>query len=199
VIRRPRESFRKLAVGSDLWVRDRATRFLSLNALLAALLLSVIILVFSRTYWIAGVLTSGLQVMVTYFVLFTLTGVEVLGVVYFSRRRRWRISRAMASEVAGYASAGWLPASLIWGLGGSLVFRATVATARTGRLLLGIYPLRYLLLFVVFFLGLLCFELLVYIGVRQVRYANSPCPNTPNSPWVVPPGRETPGSQDSET
>lgn len=110
-----------------------------------------------------GILTTGI-VMLTY--------VEALGVTYFSRRRGWRVPFRLAERLVCYCSIGWVPVAIIMGI--------TIRFYADGRLdgwmsgLLGVWgPWQSLeLLVLIGAVSLLWFETLVWIGVRQTKYAN---------------------------
>lgn len=95
-----------------------------------------------------------------------LTYVEALGLAWIGRQRGWRTPLAVTETVACYAAVGWLPAVLI-------------ARALLG--LLALAPPRvwldpaYLpaLGVTVAAIAMFAFEIYVFIGVRQVRYANT--------------------------
>lgn len=102
-----------------------------------------------------------------------LTYIEMLGVTAIARRRGWRIPFPLAERLCCYASVGWLPGAILAGMGyaviqyvaaGELWFNALVGLVRVSWLIYGG-------LFVVSFLW---FETLVWLGVRQLRYANRP-------------------------
>lgn len=130
-----------------------------------------------RTFgWMDGLLTSGLVLGVmwpaTTWVLWVLTNIEWLGIRFFGRRRGWRITPGVATTVCAHATYGWvlagslalLPVLLAWvylGLSSGGV-RAAVRPWWQGLAVGGIGCC----------VGLLVFETLVYVGVRQCRHAN---------------------------
>ncbi|MEX0775613.1 MAG: hypothetical protein WD042_07840 [Phycisphaeraceae bacterium] len=102
-----------------------------------------------------------------------LTYVEALGVAWFSRRRGWRVSWAMAERVACYASIAWLPATLLC----AIVAHAADRNAIQNRWPHWLGPWSpekdLLLMSLVGGIAILWFESLVWLGVRQVKYANT--------------------------
>jgi hypothetical protein len=110
-----------------------------------------------------AILTSGIV---------SLTYVEALGVTYFSRRRGWRVPFRLAERLVCYCAIGWLPVAIIMGV--------TMRFYADGRLdgwmssLLGVWgPWQSLeLLVLIGAVSLLWFETLVWVGVRQTKYAN---------------------------
>ncbi len=110
-----------------------------------------------------------------------LTALEAAGVWFFAGRRGWRVPLWLAERLACYAAAGWLLSlPLAWGL------RAVAGwTLQTGAWLTITHPFAGWSLFIawaiVFAAVILPFELLVYFGVRQLRFANAP-PGDPGSP-----------------
>jgi hypothetical protein len=102
-----------------------------------------------------------------------LTYIEVLGVTYFSRRHHWRVPWRLAETVACYSAIGWLPATL--------VMVKMIMLVRHGELERWVearwpgiwgFDRDLLVLVIIGSVGILWFETLVWLGVRQVRYAN---------------------------
>ncbi|MCC6230725.1 MAG: hypothetical protein IT432_16055 [Phycisphaerales bacterium] len=107
-------------------------------------------------------------------ILLFLTWVECLGIRFFAARRSWRLTRAMAWQVCAHASVGWLAAGpCVWG---ALLLTSTLAGST--QMIAGIVSVRDLigggLIFTAVLIGMLTFEMLVYLGVRQCRFANPP-------------------------
>ncbi|MBX3322970.1 MAG: hypothetical protein KF757_08265 [Phycisphaeraceae bacterium] len=103
------------------------------------------------------------------------TAVERRGIMLWGRARGRRISAGVASTIVAHASAGWVAGSLLVGASfyAGFAMRHLAQTwppATYELLLLGplIMPLVGALL------GLLWFEILVYLGVRRCQYANMP-------------------------
>jgi hypothetical protein len=104
--------------------------------------------------------------------LYLLSYVEVLGVVFFSRRRGWRVPFGLAERLVCYASIGWVPAVIVMGV--ALDRYEAGDIDRWMRPLLGVWGTwqSIELLVLVGTVAMLWFELLVWIGVRQTKYAN---------------------------
>lgn len=111
-----------------------------------------------------------------YVVLLGLTRIESAGIRFFGRRRGWRVTPDLATAVCAHASVGWAAAGLgvlavsmywqaHWGPGTTLVQRLSAVQY---------YWVWAPSLAGVFLAGLVLFEILVYIGVRECRYANPP-------------------------
>lgn len=107
--------------------------------------------------------------------LYLLSYIEVLGVVYFARRRGWRVPFGLAERLVCYSSIGWIPAAVVMGL--ALDWYVAGDIDRWMRGLLGVWGTwqSVELLVLVGAVAMLWFELLVWIGVRQTKYANSYC------------------------
>ncbi len=103
------------------------------------------------------------------------TYTEALGVAFFSRRARgWRVPFELAERVACYAAVGWVPAILLMTVAQVLVDRGYVLdwwNPAWGR-----YTLLtdVILSSVLFGVSILWFEMLVWLGIRKVRFANVP-------------------------
>ncbi len=104
--------------------------------------------------------------------LYLLSYVEVLGVVFFSRRRGWRVPFGLAERLVCYASIGWIPAVIVMGIAVDRYVAGDID--RWMRQLLGVWGTwqSIELLVLVGTVAMLWFELLVWIGVRQTKYAN---------------------------
>jgi len=95
--------------------------------------------------------------------------VEALGVAYFSRRRGWRVPLRVAERIVCYASPGlFLSAALL------LKLRMALATGALPlpRWFLDLPGADLLLVVVPFAVAVLSFEALVWVGVRQMKFAN---------------------------
>jgi len=102
-----------------------------------------------------------------------LSFVEAAGVAFFSKRHGYRIPRSFAEQLAWYAMAGWFPAAAVMPL---------IFSWRFERWLVRIWPREtlgdldivreYLIIMLIGGLSILWFETLVWIGVKQARYAN---------------------------
>ncbi len=104
-----------------------------------------------------------------------LSEVERRGIMLWGRAGGRRINAAVASTIVAHASAGWVAASV-------LVFAGTLLGAhlfwlsetRAGFTAYDLYVAPAIGPGVGAFLGLLWFEILVYVGVRRCQYANPP-------------------------
>ena len=101
-----------------------------------------------------------------------MTYIEMLGVTAFSRRRGWRVPFRLAERVCCLAAVGWMPGVLIAGIG-LLVLSTFAAGEPWFERLLGLVRVSWICYGGLFVLSLLWFETLVWLGVRQVRYANA--------------------------
>ena len=108
------------------------------------------------------------------FVLQLLIKIEMLGVRFFGRQRGWRVTKSVAWNVCAHASIGWTigcllhaltPLGLIWG--GKLLDLLPANTAIS----VAVQYARWSPV-VALFVGMLIFETLVYVGVRECRFAN---------------------------
>ncbi len=118
--------------------------------------------------WVGGMLAAKSVLLLSY--------TEAGGVAFFSRQRGWRVPFSVAERVVCYASPGWLPAAAAlivvhhyasgpWLVGWLEPLTGSRTLARQ------LIPAAYILIGGLAILG---FESLVYIGVRQVRFANRP-------------------------
>lgn len=124
--------------------------------------------------------TIGLGGLGLTLVLFALSMIEYGGIRFFGARRRWRVSHGVAMAVVGHASVGWLllPLTLpmCWGIAGAALVDAL--DGATGIEWLGTV-VAILAGIAGPFIPLLAFELLVYEGVRRMRFANVEQENAP--------------------
>lgn len=129
--------------------------------------------------WIGSIARNSLIVASVFVVL---TTVEYFGIRFFARRRRWRLSRDSAEQVCAHASVGWIAAGILpylfapaavvmvqwFGLAEKRIDFSPVLPYAS--------PASGVASIIGFALGLLAgmtaFEWLVYLGVRQNRFAN---------------------------
>lgn len=121
--------------------------------------------------WLEAMLAAKLTLALTYF--------ESFGVWFFAGRRGWRVPWWLAERVVCYAAAGWLVVlPVAWALRASAQW-----TLLHGAWLTVTNPLAgwglFILWALVFTAVILPFETLVYLGIRQVRFANGPVLATP--------------------
>lgn len=193
-LRRPRPLFRAVRVERDLSLRLLATN----NALACLpLILPAVHRVIDA--WpdrriaasfaeLSGAPTAGAAIRagamwlltasaLTWAGLLVLTLVERVGLVFFGRRSAWRTDPTIAWAVCAHASVGWIVATALavlgWRLGQSGVIRSL-------ENITWLQPVAELVRWspaaVGFFLGMLVFESLVYVGFREMRFANRPRP-----------------------
>jgi hypothetical protein len=176
VLRRPREVFgvARLDVWSGVWLAV-------INCLLSAMLL---VAPWSGVFVgdpLRGSIMRGrgagaavwlvpAQVVGVAAVLLGLTLVEWAGIQLVARRRGWRLGRIAAWQVCAHASVGWVVmgmtmwVALIAWLNAIWFVRGL---KQAGDLTLAAIPVTGILV------GLLVFELLVWIGARRCRFANA--------------------------
>lgn len=131
--------------------------------------------------WVLGMVAAKTVLVMTY--------IETVGVTFFSRRRGWRVPFGLAERLTCYASVGWVIAAVVFA-GLMLLDRAgifkTVVLATVGH---WTPAARMILAVMAFGAAVMGFELLVWTGVRQIRFANRPPPPeaAPKSPPELPP------------
>lgn len=174
VLQRPR------ACWNDVCVESRRSRAM---ALLCAGVAGFLALCPAATlHWRAGATMDAIALLLygTFAggaMLFVLTWIERVGIVFFGRRRGWRTTNRVAWAVCGHASVGWLVCGAIvafaWGLGvvqgggwvRELSIKGVVFATPTPSSLAVVGA---------FLVGMLVFETLVYLGFRSMRFANPP-------------------------
>ncbi|MGH7132679.1 MAG: hypothetical protein ACREJO_12105 [Phycisphaerales bacterium] len=185
VVLTPRRSFRHMRIGNN---RDQPflIRSLGINALLwapgltaAALLRQseqayLLLADFCFIAPVAMPFVAGGIFALTYF----LTVVEGLGVRLATRRRGWRITRPIARSVCAYASCGWILGGVLHLMIVIALFLWNSATHQGQPSRLQAQPF-WIPIALAAIPGLLAFETLVYIGIRQCRYANAPAITSP--------------------
>lgn len=197
-LRHPARTYRGARVDPEMHWRDVALLWDNI-ALASFLGLIALFVPFSgvriESVWLFGaavVLTPVLMLP-----LLMLTELEQIGIRYFGRRRGWRIDRTVSAVVCAHASIGWTLAMVLGAVGFHLGWpayhwlRGLVLKSWSG----GASPMgpRSVTLMAVvewipaalpvlgFGAGLLVFETLVWIGMRQCRFANRPttCARSP--------------------
>jgi hypothetical protein len=113
-----------------------------------------------------------------------LSAVESLGVQLIGVKSHWRISPRLAVAVVAHATPGWYTAALLAPLGWTLGQYLRVAPSANAPTLANILVTEppFLLVALGFLAGLLHFELLVYIAIRNCRFANPPDAASPARP-----------------
>lgn len=177
VLRSPRRLFRVVRIDPASCSRLLYTNLMVTAALATAGYISVAHewLVASLLIWVFTL--AGLLL---------LTYIETLGLRLFARAdsRRWRITKDVAWTICDHASVGWVVGGVLmlavltfdpagrlcaWGWGNEQA-RRLLGVSLNDRFEL----LRHLQMVLPLFAGMLTFETLVYIGVRQCRFANTP-------------------------
>jgi hypothetical protein len=160
----PRQAFRQLSVDTPI-ARDRLAMLLQLGLMGLA---------WAAIWHHHGRANPILWAMPAMGAVWLLNWIEALGVAWFSRQKGFAVPLRLAERLVAYATVGWWPAVLILadllGRGGQHPLWQLWPTAFLGPL----DPVRELLTYLlVTALSILGFETLVWVGVRQCRYANS--------------------------
>jgi hypothetical protein len=133
---------------------------------------------------LAYLIVIPLQALIAAAFLFALTWIEWRGIRFFAKSRGWRLTRDAAWQVCAHASVGWVIGALIpiftmavlWAAPGGRPSLLDRLLARGGGLSYSTLTANdaVLLALVIgaYGAGLLVFELLIYVGVRQCRWAN---------------------------
>lgn len=130
-------------------------------------------------------------------VMLTLTWIEQRGIRFFAAKRGWRLTRDASWQVCAHASVGWILASGLALLGMASLYAILLVTHRAPTSTITLKPyvnytinsssvIYAIIIGSGFFVGLLVFECLVYLGVRSCRYANTATPATPHPTSVKP-------------
>lgn len=142
---------------------------------------------------LAYLIVIPLQAMIAALVLFALTWIEWRGIRFFAKSRGWRLTRDAAWQVCSHASVGWVIGALIpiftmavlWAAPGGRPSLLDRLLARGGGLSYSTLTTNDAVLLALvlgaYGAGLLVFELLVYVGVRQCRWANLHEPAEPTA------------------
>jgi hypothetical protein len=105
-----------------------------------------------------------------------LTVIESIGIRFFGRQRGWRITHDVAWTVCSLASIGWFIGACVCALGIALIHLGGMQHQRLidSRHLPDFIDVGAIVAIAGALIGLLYFELLVYLGIRQCRFANPP-------------------------
>ncbi|MEM8737481.1 MAG: hypothetical protein AAGG38_03245 [Planctomycetota bacterium] len=166
VVRRPGHLFRTMQLGGS-----------NLSARLFLLSIALLVGVGWGAFWIVGldkgVLAGWLMGMLAAKLVLGMTYLEAAGVTFFSWRRGWRVPFGTAERVTAYASVGWVVAAVVLGGFLALADRQWIADELGVRLERWIPYYRYLLAAAGFGAAVFGFEILVWTGVRRVRFGNT--------------------------
>lgn len=177
VLRSPRRLFRVVRIDPP-----SCSRLLYTNLMLTAALVTAGYISVAHEWLVASLLIWFF----TFAGLLLLTYIETLGLRLFARAesRRWRITKDVAWTICDHASVGWVA--------GGVLMLVVFTVDPAGRLCASDWAndqarrlvgasfndrfefLRMLQMVLPLFAGMLTFETLVYLGVRQCRYANTP-------------------------
>lgn len=178
VARHPKLTYHTMKVGGN---NRGPRRFLATNASIAALIFAVAVAARPlQQFDQVNPLFVSIGSAAVFVGIYLLSYIEVLGVTWVSRRRGWRVTVRLAERVVGYATVGWLPTALAMGLAVNLAgsnLLQDVWLALGGARQLAAEAV-WGFLFLLGVAGMLVFETLVWLGVRQVKYANA-LPQTP--------------------
>ncbi len=207
VLRRARATFREGTVESR-----RSGRLLLLNCAFAGVLVALPwagILIGDPARGPSGAVGAALLVVMLAVwtlmvggVLAGLTLVEHVGVRFFAARRKWRLTKDAAWMVCGHATVGWVlgPLLAFLGLAGLYSLERFFGISPRGSFRFDLGPALDLgwigwadlvysaILGGSALAGLVAFEVLVYLGVRECRFANGP--GVGSAPTGVPTGAE---------
>lgn len=117
--------------------------------------------------------------------LMALSAFEVRGVLFFAKRRGWRLTPTAAWQVCAHASVGWIFCGVLSLLGMATLTALSLRTNLIPKTMVDFSPLLSMraswhdVIGAVpfaggYLAGMLIFETLVYLGVRQCRFANAP-------------------------
>ena len=180
VLRHPKAIWGEVRVESR-----RSVALMLVNFGVAAALVPVSISIKGAQFGAASPVYALVFYVVAFDLLLLLTLIESVGIRTFAKRRKWRVTRAVADAVCGHASAGWI----LSGLGVAVAWHvaqymegdrvaAWIAGATGQRLVLNTSEVGVTLLIgflgMGLMVGLLTFEFLVYFGVRRMKFANAP-------------------------
>ncbi len=165
----PREGFRRMVIESE-----RSLSLIYASTGVAALLASTPVIAIQSLAWFFGGRGAGLGLTAAtigglWLLMLAAVGIEALGIRAFARRHGWRVTRVVATAVVAHACVGWVAGGVVVGGG---VFVALLTGFISQSSIAGAIGLAGLGAGAL--IGLLWFEILVYVGVRQCRFANPP-------------------------
>lgn len=114
-----------------------------------------------------------------------LSALEVRGVLFFAKRHGWRLTPTAAWQVCAHASVGWIFCGVLSLLGMAALTGLALRTNIIPKTEIDLSPFLSMrvawhnaiatVLFIGgYIVGMLIFETLVYLGIRQCRFANPP-------------------------
>ena len=116
-------------------------------------------------------------------VILLLARIERAGMMFIGARHRWRIDGTVSRVVCAHAALGWLTGGVLVSSSFAVLVGVFVTSVAIGSSdpwwVIDAFVYAYL---GSWFLGLLHFECLVYLGMRRCRYANRPPPRNALSP-----------------
>ena len=119
-------------------------------------------------------LVGVLATIATFALISGLTAVERLGIRFFGRVHKARVTECIARALTTHASAAWLAGAVLFAAGlavGTRVHEGTMGqNVGASRGLMMLSPA--LLAMLGGFFGMLWFETIVYLGLRRCRFAN---------------------------
>jgi hypothetical protein len=210
VLSQPRRTFRQVRIGP---ASARLRAFMLLNTTLAAAFLvtpwvGVLMGDPSRN----ANLRPGVSPLVVRFAVFVLatvgvagvlallTWIEHVGIRFVASKRKWRLTKNAATQIVMHASVGWVAGALVglklWPVLVVSGIKSVLVINRSGTRLsswISIYNaggqifIVALGIFVGFFVAMLWYEILVYIGVRACKFA-ADLPPDPDNPSRAPAG-----------
>lgn len=132
--------------------------------------------------WLAEVSVGAL-------ILLLLTRLEWYGMRFIAARRGWRLTADAAWQVCSHASVGWIFVGLVPFLAMALLYIFANWFGLTPHGMLSVPPItsrpvpwtnvvNFGVIGLGFLAGMLVFETLVYLGVRQCRFGNPPRPSS---------------------
>lgn len=170
---RPRRLFRSLRVAPAIDTRLQVVNQLLLPVTLVPgfwlLLRRGPELIFPLDGFLFSMLFASMTVPVT----LLLGWIEKRGVIFFAAKRGWRVPEPLARSIIDHCSLTWFWAwyGLILGVFFSPLLDRALSKVATNTVLDAFVPVAPPLLG--FVVGMLVFETLVYLGVRQCQYANT--------------------------
>ena len=103
-----------------------------------------------------------------------LSYIEAVGVTYFSKRRGWRVPMKVSERIVCYCAPAWVPAAVVMGIVTNWFISGQMDRWMTRWLITWGTWQSVGLLMLIGSVAMLWFEVLVWVGVRQVKYANKP-------------------------